>query len=449
MTASRHAPVLLKDALVLDYLPLDLHAAPDPRVERCDLLIADGRVAERGVGLSPPAGAGVKDLDGRVVMPGYINAHTHMYMTLAPGMPAPVNTPRSFQDVLTQIWWKLDRAFDREAVYQSSLAGAWDALRCGTTLVLDHHSSLTSVGGSLDAVAEGLRKVGMRGCLCYEVTDRGGPGSRDTALAENRRWLEKVRAADADGAPWFRGVVGAHACFTLEDRTLEQLAALCSEFDVGLHIHLGEGVTDRELCKERGWPAPTARLDSFGLLGPRTLLAHGVDLSAEELVLIRQRRSWLLHNGRSNMNNAVGRAPLERFPERACFGTDGVDGNMLGEMRTTFYRGNETGRGTLGFSGARKMWIGGYQLAREIFGEPFGSLAAGAPADFVICNQGHKSPLTGDNWLSLMLFGFHPWDVREVWVDGVSRFVYGDSAPYDGVEVRAAAKRIWDKMAAV
>lgn len=449
MSTDRRAPVLLKDALVLDYLPLAMDAEPDPRVERCDLLIDGGRIAARGRDLEAPAGAEVQDLDGRVVMPGFVNGHTHMYMTMAPGMPAPATTPRSFQEALTEIWWKLDRAFDREAVYQSAVAGAWDSLRCGTTLAVDHHSSLTSVGGSLDAVADGLRAVGMRGALCYEVTDRGGPGSRDTALAENRRWLARLRDEPAGDVPWFRGNVGAHACFTLEDGTLEQLAELAGEFDVGLHIHLGEGTIDRELCTERGWPAPVARLDRFGLLGPKTLLAHAVDLNDEELVLLRRRGCWLLHNGRSNMNYGMGRAPLEKFTERACFGTDGVDGNMLGEMRTSFYRGNESGRGTLGFSGARKLWVGGYRLARALFGEPFGSLAAGAPADFVICNQGHKSPLSGDNWLSLLLFGFHPWDIREVWVDGVPRFLYGDAAPYDGVAVRAAAKRIWDKMSAV
>jgi len=449
LSTDRRAPVLLKDALVLDYLPLDLEAAPDPKVERCDLLIDGSRIAARGRDLAPPPGAEVKDLDGRVVMPGYVNGHTHMYMTMAPGMPAPATTPRSFQEALTEIWWKLDRAFDREAIHQSALAGGWDALRCGTTLVLDHHSSLTSVGGSLDAVSDALRKVGLRGALCYEVTDRGGPGSRDTALAENRRWLTRMRDESTTDVPWFRGCVGAHASFTLEDRTLEQLAELASEFDVGVHMHLGEGTTDRELCLDRGWPAPVERLDRFGLLGPRTLLAHCVDVTDEELVLLRHRRCWLLHNCRSNMNYAMGRARVEKFPERACFGADGVDENMLGEMRTSFYRGNESGRGSLGFSGARKLWVGGYRLARELFGEPFGSLAAGAPADFVICNQGHKSPLSGDNWLSLLLFGFHPWDIREVYVDGVRRFNYGDAAPYDGVSVRAAAKRIWDKMSAV
>jgi cytosine/adenosine deaminase-related metal-dependent hydrolase len=298
-------------------------------------------------------------------------------------------------------------------------------------------------------VAEGMREIGIRGCLAYEVTDRGGLGSRDTTLEENSRWLTKVRDESDDSVAWFSGVIGAHASFTLEDRTLARLQTLCDEFDIGIHIHLGEGITDRTLCDERGWPSPLKRLDEYGLLRSSTILAHGVDLTAEELAIIEERGSWLVHNGRSNMNNAVGRAPVDRFPTHSCFGTDGIDANMLGEMRTSFYRGNEEGRGTLGFSGARRLWIGGYQMAREFFNEPFGSLGVGAPADFVVCNQGHKSPLTEDNWLSLLLFGFHPWDVREVWVNGVSRYVYGDTSPYDGVACRAAAKRLWDGLSGI
>jgi cytosine/adenosine deaminase-related metal-dependent hydrolase len=119
---------------------------------------------------------------------------------------------------------------------------------------------------------------------------------------------------------------------------------------------------------------------------------------------------------------------------------------MWGELRTTFYRGNETGRGPLGFSGATKLWIGNYRMAREIFDEPFGSLDAGAPADFLICHSDQKTPLHADNWLSMIIFGFHPWDISEVWVGGQRRYARGDAAPYDGAACRAAAQRIWNGM---
>jgi len=444
------ADLRLKNANVLDYLPVEMDAAPRPRVELTDLRIVGDRIVERGADLADREGETTIDVNGRTVMPGHVNGHHHLYSTLAPGMPAPTETPRNFQEVLTHIWWKLDRALDADAVYLSAVSGAWDAMRCGTTLIIDHHSSVTAVGESLDHIERGIADVGLRGCLCYEVTDRGGPGSRDTMLDETRRYLDKIATTrTGDAVPAFRALAGAHASFTLEDRTLERLAEICDTFDVGIHIHLAEGTTDREICHERGWPDPLERLDSYGLIRKGTILAHGVDLTPIDLQVIEDKGAWLVHNGRSNMNNGVGRAPVDRFPSRVCYGTDGLYGNMWGEMRTTFYRGNETGRGPLGFTGAERFWVGGYQLARELFGEPFGSLDAGAPADFLICDAHQKTPLTADNWLGMMLFGFHPWDIAEVYVGGMCKYRRGDPAPYDGQASRDAAQRIWDGMKAL
>jgi len=443
--STRGPGLLLRNARVLDYFPVALDAAPSPRVETVDLRIRGERIVERGADLAPAPEEEVRDLAGCTVMPGHVNAHHHLYSTLAPGMPPPRHQPQNFQEILTEIWWKLDRAIDTDAVRLSALAGAWDAVRCGTTLLIDHHSSLTCVGGSLDLVEEGMATIGLRGCLCYEVTDRGGPGTRDTALAENERYLQKCRDR-RDDVPRFRGLVGAHASFTLEDHTLTELADLCERFDCGVHIHLAEGDTDRQICQERGWPDPLERLDGFGLVRPLSLLAHGVDLTPLDLQTIEQRGAWLVHNGRSNMNNGVGRAPVDRFPERSCLGTDGLDSNMWGELRTTFYRGNEPGRGPVGMAGAERLWLGGYRLARELFGEPFGSLDAGAPADLIVCSAEQKTPLHADNWLGLTLFGFHPWDIAEVLVGGRTVWRVGMTAPFDAAACREAARRIWDSL---
>ena len=437
---------LLRNGRVLDYFPPELSADPSPRVESVDLRVRGDRIVARGSGLTPEAGEDVRDLDGAVVMPGNVNGHTHLYSSLAPGMPAPRNVPRSFTEILTEIWWPLDRALDAEAVFLSAAAGAWEAARVGTTLLFDHHSSLTSVGGSLDRIAEGLSLVGLRGCLCYEVTDRGGPGSRDTTLEENDRWLRQVAQRRTGDVPRFCGLVGAHAGFTLEDDTLDALAQLCEKHQAGVHMHLCEGTTDREVCQERGWKDPVERLVAHGLVRPGSLFAHGVDLTPLDLQAIEERGAWLVHNGRSNMNNGVGRAPVDRFPDRACFGTDGVDDNMWAEMRATFFRGNEPGRGPLGFRGAQRFWLGGFRLARECFREPFGTLDAGAPADFLVCHPFMRSPLATDNWLSMILFGIQAQHVAEVWVGGRRIHRAGDPAPVEAARCQAAARRVWDAM---
>ncbi len=438
--------LLLRGGKVLDYYPPQLDADPRPRVETCDLRVEDGRIVERGRDLALREGEEVLELSGVTVMPGNVNAHTHLYSSLAAGMPRPAIPPQTFAEILTTIWWPLDRALDGDAIEVSATAGAWDAVRCGTTLLFDHHSSLSHVGGSLDRVEAGLERVGLRGCLCYETTDRGGKGQRDTTLQENERYLQKLRDRPSRGLPRFRGLVGAHASFTLEERTLVLLAEICDRMGVGVHMHLAEGPTDREVSQERGWKDPLDRLVDFGLVRRGSIFAHGVDLSPIDMQTLEDHAAWLVHNGRSNMNNGVGRAAVDRFPDRAALGTDGLDDNMWGELRTTFFRGNESGRGPLGYGGAEKFWLGNYRLAREMFGEPFGSLDAGAPADFVVLHTFQKTPLTSESWLGHLLFNFHPWDIESVYVGGRHVYGAGQQAPIDPKVCQETAARVWAAM---
>jgi len=433
--------LLLKAGKVLDYFPTDLQADPAPRVERVDLRIAEGRIVERGPDLAPAEGAPeeVIDLAGVTVMPGNVNGHTHLYSALAVGMPPPKEPPQNFTEILTEIWWPLDRALNAEAIRVSAVAGAWDAVRCGTTLLFDHHSSLSNVGNSLDLVEEGISTVGLRACLCYEVTDRGGRGSRDITLEENQRYLQKLADSPRRGIPTFKGMVGAHASFTLEERTLFLLAEICDKMGVGVHMHLAEGTTDREVSQDRGWKDPLERLVEFGLVRPGSIFAHGVDLTPLDMQILAERGVWLTHCGRSNMNNGVGRAPVDRFPHRCAIGTDGLDDNMWGELRATFFRGSEPGRGPLGFEGAERFWLGTFRLARDFFGEPFGSLDATAPADFVILDTFRKTPLTQENWLGHLLFNFHPWDIDSVYVGGRRVYKTGDPPPLDRLESQELA----------
>jgi len=281
--------LLLKNGRVLDYFPVDLAADAAPRVEDIDLRIEGERIVARGQGLEPVGDDEVIDLKGSTVLPGNINAHGHLYAGLAAGMPIPDVPLESFTDILTTLWWPLDRALDADAIYLSALAGSWDAVRCGTTLIFDHHASLACVGGSLDRVEEGVGQVGLRGCLSYEVTDRGGKGQRDITLQENERYLQKILEAGPVDVAQFKGMVGAHASFTLEDKTLQLLADLCDRMGTGLHIHLAEGTTDREVSQDRGWPDPLQRLMGVGLVRPGSIFAHGVDLSPVDMQAIEEK----------------------------------------------------------------------------------------------------------------------------------------------------------------
>src|SRR5712691_98678 len=123
---------LLKSATVVTLDP--------PAVARADLRIASGRVSERGADLEAREDEEVIDLEGKLVMPGMVCAHTHLYSALARGMPPPPRTPANFKEILELIWWRLDRALDEETIYWSAVVGAIDAARAGTTCLFDHHA---------------------------------------------------------------------------------------------------------------------------------------------------------------------------------------------------------------------------------------------------------------------------------------------------------------------
>jgi cytosine/adenosine deaminase-related metal-dependent hydrolase len=238
---------------------------------------------------------------------GLVCAHHHLYSSLARGMPSPPRAPAGFLDILEQIWWRLDRALDLELVRWSALLGALEALEAGTTGIVDHHSSPEAIEGSLDVIAAACAEVGVRVRCCYEVTDRNGLDGAKAGLAENERFLR----AGGDG------FVGAHACFTLSDDTLDAVSDLAADLGVGVHLHVAESEVDA---------GAGTRL--LAHVDQSWLLAHAVHLD-------RTLAGTVVHNPRSNLNNAVGYGAPARF-DRVALGTDGLGADMLEEFRLAF-----------------------------------------------------------------------------------------------------------------
>jgi putative selenium metabolism protein SsnA len=426
--------MLLRDATLATLDP--------PEVTRGDLRVDGERVVERGLSLAPAAGEETVDLDGALVLPGLVNAHTHLYSALARGMPAPAEPPRSFVEILEKVWWRLDRALDEETVRLSALVGAIEAARSGTTLFVDHHASPSFIRGSLATLRRAVEEVGLRSVLCYETTDRNGLGGRDEGVVENAAFLAEGRTALT------RGMVGAHASFTLSDESLDLLAQTVGFGRTALHVHAAEDRADVDDALRRGARGVVDRLRRRGLVGRGTILVHAVHLAERELQEAQDAGAWVVHCPRSNMNNAVGHAPTEAF-RRAALGTDGMDEDMLAEARAAFLRMRDAGRPDA-FGAAFEMLAGGHRLASALFGEPFGRLDAGAPADLVVLAYRPPTPLTPENLAGHLLFGLDRSHVRSTMVAG--RFVLRDRriVTVDEAAVlaraRTAAARLWERM---
>jgi cytosine/adenosine deaminase-related metal-dependent hydrolase len=316
-------------------------------------------------------------------------------------MPAPPGTPHNFQEILELVWWRLDCALDLDMIRWSAMLGALEALERGTTAIVDHHSSPNAIEGSLSVIASACAEVGVRTLCCYEVTDRNGPDGMRAGLAENERFLR------AGG----RGFVGAHACFTLCDETLESVAGLAADLGQGVHIHVAEDRIDS---------AAGERLEA--LATDDWLLAHCVHLD-------RPLRGTVAHNPRSNMNNAVGYARPARLENTVVLGTDGIGGDMLEEFRIAYVRHRENDVTATPLSAW--SWLGnGAALVPE------------AAEDRV---RWSYEPI--DPWHLAFTPGVQP---LEVVVGG--EVVYRDGAPtrVDAPEIRARAHeqalRLWERL---
>jgi putative selenium metabolism protein SsnA len=405
-----------------------------------DVAIAGDRIAVVG---TAPAGVPRRDCSGTLVLPGNVCAHHHLYSALARGMPYRLDPPGNFLQILQRIWWRLDRALDEPTVRLSALAGGLDALHAGTTTVIDHHASPNFIDGSLDVIAEGLAELGLRSVLCYEVTDRDGAARAAAGVAENRRFLaESHRLA--------RGMMGAHASFTLSDDTLRACAEAAAAAGVGVHIHVAEDGADQEDAEAGYGMRVTERLGRAGILGPDTLLAHCVHVTGQEIAAITSSGAAVAHNPRSNMNNRVGYSPLAQAGARVALGTDGIGGDMLAESQVAFFRAAEAGAAADHGWPLRRL-AEGARIAARSFGEPLhGRITPGAPADLTVLSYSPPTPLTAENLPGHWIFGLSSGQVRDVIVAGELVVADRRSTRVDEAEIAqqaaSEAKRLWARL---
>ena len=410
-----------------------------PKVEKGNLHVADGKIVAVG-DITPEQGDELVDCGGAVLMPGLVNGHTHLYSALAAGMPAPPKTPSNFFEILKYVWWRLDRAHDVESIRTSGAIGALAALRCGTTTLIDHHASPNAIEGSLSDLEGGISQVGCRGVLCYETTDRNLKNEARRGLDENERFVVLCKKRN-NGR--FAGMVGAHASFTLNEESLAGCVVLAKELQVGVHIHVAEDLCD-EAMTLAGYGQPLFdRFRKHGLLDqPDTIFAHGTHLSDADIQAINESGAvTMAHNTNSNMNNAVGYAPVARFDRPPMLGTDGIGADMWREARTAQFKSHD-GDIPLPFGRPLAMIGESARYASKALGVKLGVLEPGAEADLVLTQYTPATPLSADNLAGHLIYAMGPEFVSDVMIGGDWKLRNGQVVNCDEAEVRAKSVEV-------
>ena len=345
---------------------------------------------------------------GQLIMPGNVCAHTHFYGAFARGMAIPGKPPKDFPEILERLWWPLDQALDEEAVRYSALVCLVDAIKHGTTTLIDHHASPNALAGSLDVIADAVDEAGLRAVLCYEVTDRYGPESMRASIAENVRFLRAAK-----DRPNIAASFGLHAALTVSDETLDACVEAADGLATGFHIHVAEHEADEYDSLHRYGKRVVERLADRGILGGRTIVAHGVHVNLREAEILRDTGTWLSHQPRSNMNNAVGAADVEGMMALGipvCLGNDGFSNNMWAEWKTAYLLHKVAHRDPRRANGMDivEMAIHNNGALANIFfpDAPPGLLMPGSAADIILVDYHPTTPLTSGNLPWHILFGF-------------------------------------------
>ena len=350
------------------------------------------------------------DADGQLALPALLCGHTHFYGAFARGWAYPGPPATRFGEVLERLWWRLDKALTMDDVRYSALVCLVDAVRHGATTLIDHHASPNAIDGSLDVLAEAVVQSGIRVSLCYEVTDRDGPERAAAGIAENIRFLRRMRV---DPHPQLSATFGLHASLTLSEATLADAVAAAAGLETGFHIHAAEGIEDVEDSLAKSGKRVIHRLHDARILGPRSIVAHAVHIDESEMDVLADTGTWVTHQPRSNMNNAVGFAQVETMLARGvriALGNDGFSNNMVAEMKMT-YLGHKLVQRDPRAMPADLVFHLAYpanaELARIFWpAQTLGVLAPGAMADLILVDYKPTTPLTAGNLPWHILFGY-------------------------------------------
>jgi cytosine/adenosine deaminase-related metal-dependent hydrolase len=383
-----------------------------------------------------------------VLIPGYVNAHHHLVTGLLRGAPPPALPTRNQRQRLERVVWPFERRLTPDDVRAAVRTGLLEAIVAGTTLVVDHHVSSGCIPGVLDLIAEEFNAAGVRGILCYEITDRDGEAIAEAGLAETDRFLSERSRGER-----ISGMVGLHAMSTVGPETLQRAAVLAERHDTGLHLHLGESTHDNDDSLARYGARPVPRLHAAGGLTPRTLLAHAIHIDDDEARLLGKSETMVAHLPRSNAANGVGVANLPRLLETGCalgLGGDGFTQDMRAELALVPLLQRQERRDPTIMPPRAVVDIGldgNAAIAARLGGWRLGRIAAGWTADLVALRYDTPVPLLAENALWHLAAGFPNASVRHLWIGGTLVLRDGECLTIDQERARhdaaAAFARLW------
>ena len=395
--------------------------------------------------------ASLLDAKGGVIMPAFINAHTHIYSALARGLSIVGNNPTNFYEVLDGTWWAIDRKLTLAGTKASADALYIDCIKQGVTTIFDHHASYCEIPGSLFQIAESAREFGIRSCLCYEVSDRDGEEKCLQGIQEN---ADFITYCEKEQDPMLKAMFGGHALFTISDKTFDRMVA-ANNGRTGYHIHVSEGMNDVYDSLQNYGRRPVQRLQDHGILGPKTILGHCIHVNSAEIEIIKSTDTMVVNNPESNMGNAVGICPVLPLYKNGILlgmGTDAYTNDMLESLKVALcsQRSNACLPNVAWCEVTDMLFKNNAKIGARYFPDELGILKAGAAADIIVMDYKPYTPFSDANIDGHMIFGMTGRQCQTTIANGKvlmkDRELVGIDEEAVNAHILEEAKKLWGNL---
>lgn len=391
------------------------------------------------------------DAKEKLIMPGMINTHHHIYSAFARGLDLKNPPAETFTDILKNVWWRIDKKLSLEDIRYSAYTTLIECIKNGVTTIFDHHSSPMSVEGSLFAISNVADELGIRGCYCYEVSDRDGQRILKQGINEN---IDFIKYANEKEDDMTKGMFGMHASFTLSNESLEKCREAMDGIDAGYHIHVSEGIEDLKNSLICSGKRTVERLFDYGILGEKTIASHCIHVNKYELDILKETNTSVVNNPESNMANAVGVAPVIKMIDKGIrigLGTDGYTNDMFESMKVeNIINKHNLCNSNVGFMETAKMIFNNKEIVSKYYNKPLGVLEEGAYADVIVVDYNPMTPMDKNNYFGHILFGVSGRSVDTTVINGKvvmkDRVIVNIDEELIYKKARQVAEKLWKKL---
>ncbi len=391
------------------------------------------------------------DVQGKILMPGFISTHTHACSTLARGLRFADETSINSVEIIKNNIARLESELTHEDIYYGTLVTLIEGIKNGVTCFFDHHSSPLVVEGSLDVIEKAFKRLGARGVLSYSISDKNGIGIALKGIKENSRFVEKCKHDNED---LVKGMFGISDANNLPNKVLEIAGIEGNRLATGFHIHVAETVGDLISSRTNFQKGIVERLEEYSLLNSKSMFSHCIHVNEDEKKLLN--KVSVIHNPESNMNFAVGYCnaiDLMKKGNLVGIGTDGFPSDIFRAMNICcglhIHHSKDTS--VMKAEDVVEMAIvNNGKIASKHYEAQVGSIKQGAKADLILIDYNSPTIINSENISSHVILGMNSGSVSDVIINGKivmeNRVIcnFNEKEIYE--ECKVASNALWNRV---